>query len=375
MWCVTRHADVVEVLRDTETYSSRNVIRFSQLTPELEAAFPDGPPDRVLASTDPPVHNRLRTLAQKAFTPKLINGREDEIRRLCHRLIDQFAADGHCDLVTDFAEHLPVQAITRLVGAPLERSRDFYRWGIDRVQLLSAAPHLNEDELASLVTRMVAMSDWLREFVEQRRSTPQDDLTSTLVHATTDDGQPSLTTSEVITMIGTVLSAGSSTTAHFIPMMIRDLLLHPDQWEQVLTDPSIRRRAVEECLRHVTSVHGVPRTTTRPVTLGGIDIPQGADLYVHLAAAQRDPALFTNPDQLDIQRPNVHKQFAFGRGIHTCLGAPLARLEARIALDVLIQRLPNLHLAPQHTEHWTPHMLTPGLKHLNLHWDVNSATA
>lgn len=370
VWCVTRYADVVEVLRDTATFSSRKVIRFAQLTPDLEAAFADGPPDRVLVSTDPPAHNRLRTLAQKAFTPKLINDREEEIRGLCHALIDEVAADGQCDLVADFAEHLPVQAITRLVGAPLERSADFYRWGIDRVLLLSGAPHLSTDELAELVARIVAMSDWLRGFVEDRRSNPRDDLASSLVHASTDDGQPALTTSEVVTMIGTILSAGSSTTAHFIPMMVRDLLLHPAQWEQVVTDPSIRRRTVEECLRHTTSVHGLPRTTTRAVTLGGVDIPEGADLYVHLAAAQRDPAVFADPDELDIHRANVQKQFAFGRGIHTCLGAPLARLEARVALDVLIERLPALRVSPGQHDRWIPHMLTPGLERLDLQWDV-----
>jgi cytochrome P450 len=370
VWVVTRHSDVVEVLRDTSAYSSRNVIRFAQLGPELAGAFPDGPPDRVLVSLDPPVHTRLRALAQKAFTPKLVKEREDEIRALCHRLIGSFAADGRGDLVADFAEHLPVQVITRLVGAPLERSRDFYRWGIDRVLLLGGAPQLSPEERAQLVARVVAMSTWLRDFVEERRSNPQDDLTSALVQATTDDGEPALSTAETVAMIGTILSAGSSTTAHFIPMMVRNLLLHPDQWTQVVTDPAVRRRAVEENLRHVTSVHGVPRTTTRPVTLGGVDLPEGADLYVHLAAAQRDPEVFEDPDRLDVQRANVQRQFAFGRGIHTCLGAPLARLEARLALDTLVERLPGLRLAPDRQDRWIPHMLTPGLERLDLHWDV-----
>jgi cytochrome P450 len=374
MWCVTRYADVIEVLRDPATYSSRNVIRFAQLGPELEGAFPDGPPDRVLVSLDPPVHTRLRALAQKAFTPKLINDREAEIRGLCDRLVDAFAADGRCDLVADFAEHLPVQVITRLVGAPLERARDFYRWGIDRVLLLQGAPHLDDEQRRLLGARLITMSAWLREFVERRRSEPSDDLTSALVHATSDDGGPALSTSETVAMIGTILSAGSSTTAHFIPMMVRNLLLHPDQWEQVVADPAVRRRAVEESLRHVTSVHGVPRTTTRPVTLGGVDLPAGADLYVHLAAAQRDPAMFDDPDRLDIRRANVQRQFAFGRGIHTCLGAPLARLEARVALDTLIERLPGLRLATDGRDQWIPHMLTPGLERLDLRWDGATQT-
>ena len=371
MWCVTRYADVVEVLRDPATYSSRKVIRLAQLGPELADAFPDGPPDEVLVSQDPPRHTRLRALAQKAFTPKLVNAREDEVRELCNRLVDAFAVDGRCDLVADFAEHLPVQVITRLVGAPLDRATDFYRWGIDRVLLLQGAPHLDDEQRAQLGARVVAMSAWLREFVEDRRARPRDDLASALVHATTDDGAPALSTSETVTMIGTILSAGSSTTAHFIPMMLRDLLRHPDQWAQVVADPALRKRAVEETLRHVTSVHGVTRTTTRAVTLGGVDLAEGTDLYVHYAAAQRDPEVFDDPDTLDIHRNNANRHFAFGRGIHTCLGAPLARLEARVALDVLIERLPGLRLAGDRpAERWILNMLTPGLERLDLEWDV-----
>ncbi|URM93827.1 hypothetical protein LUW76_05545 [Actinomadura madurae] len=274
MWCVTRYADVVQVLRDTETYSSRKVIRLAQLDADLLDAFPDGPPDEVLVSTDPPKHTRLRALAQTAFTPKLVNEREDEIRALCHRLIDGFVDRGRCDLAADFAEKLPVQAITRLVGAPLEKSEDFYQWGIDRVTLLLGAPRLDERQRAELSRRVVAMSTWLREFVEERRENPRDDLASALVHATTDEGFPVLSTPETVTMIGTILSAGSSTTAHFLPLMVRELLSHPGQWAQVVTDRGVLKRAVEEVLRYRTSVHGVTRTTTRPVTLGEWTCPR-----------------------------------------------------------------------------------------------------
>lgn len=371
MWCVTRYADVIEVLRDPQTYSSRKVIRLAQLDPALAEAFRDGPPDEVMVSQDPPVHTRLRALAQKAFTPKLVNEREDEVRDLCHRLIDAFADRGRCDLVADFAEKLPVQVITRLVGAPLDKAGDFHQWGIDRVTLLQGAPRLTGQQRAELGNRVLAMSDWLRDFVEQRRESPRDDLASALVHATTDEGFPVLSTPETVTMIGTILSAGSSTTAHFIPAMVRDLLLHPGQWAQVVADRTVLNRAIEETLRHVTSVYGVTRTTTRPVTLGGVNLPAGADLYVHYAAAQRDPEVFESPDALDIHRPNVKRHFAFGRGIHTCLGAPLARLEARVALECLIERLPGLRLAHDRpAERWIPSMLTPGLERLDLEWDA-----
>ena len=137
MWCVTRYEDVVAVLRDPDTYSSRKTINLDKLPPDLLSAFPDGPPDRVLVSLDPPDHTRLRGLARNAFTPKLVEAREAEIRTLCHALIDRFAADGRGNLVAQFAAHLPVQVITRLVGAPVEHTDDFRQWAHDRIALLT----------------------------------------------------------------------------------------------------------------------------------------------------------------------------------------------------------------------------------------------
>ncbi len=368
-WCVTRYDDVIEVLRDPGSYSSRKTISLAKLPPDLLAAFPDGPPDRVLVSLDPPEHTRLRQLAQKAFTPKLVDSRESEIRDLCDALIDRFADDKHCDLVSQFSAHLPVQVITRLVGASDEHTDDFRQWANDRITLLAGAPSLSDKERADVAGRLIRFSGWLREFVESRRLQPRDDLASALVHAMSDDGTPVLSTSEVVNLIGTILSAGSSTTVNFITLLMRQLLSHPGQAAQVRQDPSLLRRAVEEGLRRSTSVYGVPRVTTRPVTLGGVDLPAGADLYIHYAAAQRDESVFSDPDAFDIQRANVHRHFAFGRGIHTCLGAPLARLESRVAAQRLLERLPGLRLAPGQRETWHAHLLTPGLERLELEWD------
>lgn len=367
-WCVTSYGDVLEVIRDTTSYSSRKVIQFAQLAPEFEEAFADGPPDRVLVTTDPPEHTRLRKLAQKGFTPKLIASREEEVRALADALIDAFIDRGRCDLVGEFAEHLPVQAITRLVGAPLERTADFARWAYDRIAMLAGGRQLSREERLELSRRAVEFNEWLREFVEERRAHPQDDLASGLVHAQTDDGDPALSTGEVVTMIGTFLSAGTSTTAHFIPMLVRELLLRPEAWTRVRGDRELIARAVEEGLRHRTSVHGVTRTTTCDVVLGGVEIPAGSDLYVHYAAAQRDESVFSDPDAFDVDRENVKQHFAFGKWAHICLGAPLARLETRVALECFAERMPNMRLVPDQPEEWLPHMLTPGLASLQIEW-------
>ena len=367
-WCVTRYDDVLSVLRDTTTYSSRKVIRFAQLAPEFEQAFADGPPDRVLVSTDPPEHTRLRKLAQKGFTPKLIASREDEVRDLANALIDGFVDRGRCDLVSEFAEHLPVQAITHLVGAPIERTGDFAHWAFDRIAMLAGGPQLSREERLEISQRVLDFNNWLYEFVEERRADPKDDLTSGLVHAETDDGQPALSTGEVVTMIGTFLSAGTSTTAHFIPMLVRELLRRPGLWERIRADRELIARAVEEGLRHRTSVHGVTRTTTRDVMLGGVEIPAGSDLYVHYAAAQRDAAVFADPDTFDLDRENVKQHFAFGKWTHICLGAPLARLETRVSLECFAARMPDMRLVPDQPEEWVPHLLTPGLTSLLIVW-------
>lgn len=367
-WCVTRYQDVLDVIKDTTSYSSRKVIRFAQLAPEFEEAFTDGPPDRVLVSTDPPQHTRLRRLAQKGFTPKLISSREDEVRGLANRLIDAFIDRGRCDLVSEFADHLPVQAITCLVGAPIERAEDFARWAYDRIAMLAGGRQLSQEERLELSRRAVEFNSWLNDFVEERRAHPRDDLTSGLVHAETDDGEPALTTAEVVTMIGTFLSAGTSTTAHFIPLLVRELLREPDLWERVRIDRELIARSVEEGLRHRTSVHGVTRTTTCDVVLGGVEIPAESDLYIHYAAAQRDDTVFADPDLFDIDRENVKQHFAFGKWTHICLGAPLARLETRVALECFAARMPSMRLVADQPEEVLPHMLTPGLSSLLIEW-------
>jgi cytochrome P450 len=355
LWCVTRYEDILDVLRDTETYSSRNVVPLP----------PGSPPSLVTA--DPPVHTRLRKLAQKGFSPRLIAERAPEVRALCDQLVDAFVQDGRCDFVKQYAEWLPAQSITLVVGASLDRADDFRQWAHDRIALL--APHISDEEREATHSRMRSFAEWLRQFVEDRRSSPQDDVTSGLVHATTDDGQPALSTDEVVGLIGTILSAGSSTTAHLLPVVVRELLRHPDQWEQLRSDRSLTEVAVEEGLRFITSVRGVVRTTIREVEIAGVTIPENTNIYLHFGAAQRDPSVFPDPDVFDIHRDNLRRHFAFGKWNHICLGAPLARLETRVTIECLLDGLPGLRLVDQ-LEEWEPSLLAPGLRSLLLEWDT-----
>lgn len=367
MWVVTRHADALEVIRDTSTYSSRKVLDFSKVSAALYEAFPERP-DRVLVTIDPPEHTPLRKAVQKGFTPKMVASWEPEVRALVDALMDAFIEEGHCDFVTQFADWLPIQAITRVVGAPFERVADFADWARDRIVMLDGAPGFNAEERRALIDRAVRFDAWLREFVEEHREHPSDDLVSALIDARDKDGAPALSTPDVVSLVGTILAAGTSTTANFLPAALRELLRDPEVWRRLQEDRSLIPRAVEECLRLRTSLRGTVRTTTRAVTLRGVRIPKGADIYVHLGAAQQDPKVFPNPTKFDIDRPNLREHFAFGRWTHMCLGAPLARMEARLTIERILDRMPDVALVSDEKESWIPNFSVPRLKSLELAW-------
>lgn len=368
VWCVTRYQDINLILRDTTTFSNRKTISFDNMSEEFALAFPNERPDRVLVTLDPPEHNRLRRLAQAAFSKSLVESKRAEVRGLCHQLIDAFADKGSADLVRDFADRLPVQVITRLVGAPIERTAFFRQCALDRVSMLTGAPDFSRQERAALLERALAFNEWMHAFIEERRDHPRDDLASTLVHATTKEGDPALTTPEILGLIATILSAGSTSTGHLITMMLLELLSHPDQWNELVADRSLVPAAIEETLRYRSPVQGVLRVTTREVDVGGVTIPEGADVYLYYASADRDPSAFADPDKFDIHRQDVGRHMGFGRLVHFCLGAPMARLEAEEALNAFLDRLPSMRLVEGREERWIPNLLSPGLQNLPVTW-------
>jgi len=368
LWCVTRFDDINAILRDPKTYSNRKVINFENLSDEFAAAFPEGRPDKVLVTLDPPEHGRLRRLAQAAFSPKLIESKRADIRKLCDRLIDTFIANDGVDLVSDYADRLPVQAITHVIGAPIERTPFFRQWALDRLMMLKGAPNFSPAQRDALIGRAIEFNDWLRAFVEERREHPREDLASALLHARTPEGDPALSMQEILGLIATILSAGSTSTAHLIAMMFRELLRNREQWQELASDRALVKNTVEESLRIRTPVHGVLRTTTRDVELHGVTIPAGSDIYLYYASAQRDGSVFAEPDRFDIHRRDVYKHFAFGRFVHVCLGASLARIEAEETLDAFLDRLPGLKLVEGQPENWTPNILSPGLQSLKATW-------
>jgi cytochrome P450 len=323
---VLGHDEVVAVLRDHETYSS-NIIG-ELMGPAL---------DHTMIAMDEPEHRAQRALVAPAFRPKLLARWEHElIARVLDELIDAFAPLGHADLVRRLTFAFPVRVIARILGLPERDSPQFQRWSLELISMI-----VNWD-------RGIAASNALRAYfaerVAERRRHPRDDLITELVD-TEVEGQR-LTDSDIFAFLIMLLPAGIETTYRSLGNLLFALLTHPDQLDEVAQNPELRGAAIEEGLRWETPLVLIPRQCVRDTQLGGIDIPAGRGLNVFLGSANRDEHHYTEPDRFHIHRtPAPH--ISFGSGPHMCLGQHLARMESRLALDAILQRLHNLRLDSQ----------------------------
>jgi cytochrome P450 len=368
-WCVTRHADVLKVLRDVVTYSSGDMITLPPIPPALAQDLPDGHPQRfALVSIDPPDHTRIRRLIQRAFTSKRAAEKEPEIRAVANKLIDGFIDSGRMDLLRDYAGHIPVAVVTAILGAPAHDESRFEEWTQDSLTLIGK-PAISQEELLELYGRSIHFDRYVRRLIEDRRRMPRDnDLITTLVQATSADAEPTLSDSEIVGLISSVLVAGSETSAILIAHAVFNLLETPDRWKQVVDEPKLIPAAIEETLRHRSPIQGLYRTTTREAQLGGVTLPKGASVYVHIGSTGHDQSVFEEPDSFDIHRPNATDHLGFGRWTHFCLGAPLARVEVRVALECLTARIPGMSLVPGQRLEYRPSLQVPMLRGLLVRW-------
>lgn len=322
---VLGHEEVAAAFRDNETYSS---------------AFINDSIGPLLANTivamDEPEHRVHRALVAGAFRPKLLARWEHElVRPAVDQLIDSFVDGDRVDLVPRLTFPLPVQVIARILGLPQRDLRTFQRWSIE---LISFAVNWR---------RAMAAFDELRDYftalLEQRRREPEEDLISELTNAEIDGKR--LADEEIFAFLRLLLPAGIETTYRSLGNLLFALLTHPDQFEQLKSQPELIPQAVEEGLRWEPPIVNTVRVSTRPSRLGGVDIPAGAVLNLLVGSANRDEQIFADPDAFDIHR-NPHAHIAFGVGAHTCLGMHLARMENRIALEAIVDRLDDLRLDP-----------------------------
>ncbi len=369
MWVVTRHADILTVLKEPTIFSSLRTIEAPKpLPPEVVEILRRGIPFvPALINNDPPSHTRIRSLCNKAFTPQRIARMEPRIRELAHALVDDFVQEGRADLVQRFADPLPQTVIADIVGVPRADTAKF-------VRLASEFTALTFEELPLDVQLQFAHSSvefqaYNAEMIAHRRQHPQDDLMSDLVRAQID-GEAQLTDAEIVSVVTTLLVAGHTTVTDLIGNTLLVLTRHPAVLQSLLQNPALAPAIIEEVLRIECPTPGLPRVATQDFILNGVTIPKGARLFLLYISANRDEAVFPEPDRFDCQRDNLNQHLAFGRGIHYCIGAPLGRLEGRIALEVLTQRLHNLRLAPGQTIDYSMNLTFRGPEELILEWDV-----
>jgi cytochrome P450 len=375
MWSVTRYDDVLAVLRDTATFSSAGAfaLRRPTFAPAVEARIPPGLfRPRMLVAKDPPEHTRLRKLMQRAFTPTRVAALEPFVERTCHALIDAFAARGEADLMLEYANALPLRVIARILGFDGADAPALRQWTEDFLVLASPAhgsePGAPADaETVARMERMLATVQDTLALVTERRREPRDDVVSALV-AAADGEQIALDDHDLVTLALELVIAGNDTTANLIAHMVGALLADRALWERVRADRALVPRAVEETLRRRGSSKGLFRRATRDVQLGGARISEGEIVHVLFAAANHDESRFAEPRAFDLERENAGEHIAFGRWTHFCLGAPLARLEARVALDVLLDRLPGLREAPGQELRYAPTLTTQTLLRYRVTW-------
>lgn len=339
MWHVYGYPEAQHLLSDPATFSSHT----GRLIPETEE-FSAGS----LTQLDPPRHTKLRKLVNQAFTPRVVAGLEPRIRTIAADLLDAAPPD-RIDLVGDFAYPLPVIVIAELLGVPSSDRQLFRRW-VDRMLSRSSEFSLRErseseeQELQEALRQVKEMSAYIGEHAARRRSEPREDLLTKLVQAEVDGIR--LTDQEVVNFANLLLIAGHITTTMLVGNTVLCLDGHPAERARVLADRSLVPAAIEESLRMLTPFPVLSRVTNAQTELGGRTIGADQLLMVWIGAANRDPRQFSQPHTFDLDRdPNPH--LAFGRGIHFCVGAPLARLEGRVATNLLLDRYPGLRCDPQ----------------------------
>jgi cytochrome P450 len=340
LWIIFDFDGVKRALVDHDAFSS-----------DLSHVPGHGNPGQWFIFFDPPRHTKLRTLISKAFTPRVVANLEPRIRELSRQLLDETIERGEMDLATDFAVPLPMRVIAEMLGVPAADWPRYKRWSD---VILKIANTFSKDEAAARTINeyravTAEMRVFLPDLIAQRREAHQEDLLSRLVEAEVDGER--LTQEEILGFVQLLLVGGQETTANLINNAVLCFIENPDELARLQAAPELLPSAIEEVLRYRSPLHWMPRATRRDVEMHGEVIPAGKLVLPMIGSANRDPRQFRDAGRFDITRdPNPH--IAFGQGIHACLGAPLARLEARIALADFLERVKDFELASD--EPWEP---------------------
>lgn len=362
-WVLTRYDDVKACMTD-KRFSADRISPFRDALPEAErASIPDLLRDlgHWMVFTDPPLHTRLRGLANQAFTSNSIERMTPDIERLVDRLIDGFIERGETDLIRDFAFPLPVMVIAEMLGVALHDVAEFKQWSDDLAAFVGSA-QMTPDKRQRAQAAVEALEALFGELLAARRAAPGEDLISRLIGASDEDG--GLSDAQLVATCVLLLFAGHETTMNLIGNGFLALARNQGELTKLARDRTLAISAVEEALRYEGPGLALARVPLEPIEMHGKVLRPGDRVFAMIAAANRDPAAFAEPEGLDVARaPNRH--LSFGHGIHFCMGAPLARLEGRIAYAALSGRLARLELLDPDPE-WIDSLSLRGVRSLKL---------
>jgi cytochrome P450 len=347
---LTRYEDCVTILRDHEHWSSdgsksKYADQFDEQDRVVAGTMFEALNARPMLFTDPPDHTRLRGLVNKAFTPRVIDQLRPRMEQIVDELLDEVAGAGAMDVIEQVAYPLPVIMIAELLGVPAS-DRDMLKdWSGPMSRTIDPLDEVGPEFINEVAGAGLAFIAYFAQLINERRSSPKDDLLSALIAA--EESGDKLTQEEVIVNLILLLIAGHETTTNLIGNGMLALLRNPEPMVRLRDDPTLIKTAVEELLRYDSPVQLTARTALEDVEVAGVTIPAREQPVLLLAAANRDPAQFPDPDRLDLTRtPNAH--VAFSNGIHFCVGATLARAEGQVAINAMLRRMPELALADEH---------------------------
>jgi cytochrome P450 len=364
-WLITRYEDVAFALRDKrfgKDFVGNMTRRYGGADGMNEPAIASLA--RTMLVLDPPDHTRLRGLVNKAFTARRVADMRPRIRKIVDAQLDRVIDKGEMDVMRDLAHRLPVIVICDMLGIPEDHRAPFLAGSNVNGRILEPVPMTREEiDQANRNTQMAGA--YFRQLCDLRRREPQDDLTTELVRA--EEAGDKLTAEELEANIGLLFGAGHETTTNLIGNGLLALHRQPDQWERLKADPSLIPNAIEELLRYDSSVQLTGRVTNTEVEVGGVKLAESESIIALLGAANRDPAQYPDPDRLDVGREHI-RPMSFGGGIHHCLGAQLARLEAELVFAALIERMPNLTLPEKDKPAWRRSFTLRGLSRLPAVW-------
>lgn len=369
MWYVTRYDDIVTVLKDPARFSSAGAVNVPlEYTPDtrriIQTSFLS---HSSLTNNDPPSHTNVRRLVNAAFSSIDRLELQERVRGIANELIDGFAGDGRAEFVKQFSFPLPMRVILSLLGAPQDDVARHKQWADDWIKLLLV--QMSAQQQAETTARLLESERYWLEMIERRREQPGEDLLSELVELSDASPEP-IEPLQMVNTCAVLTLAGHETTTNLLGLCLRRLLGMRDLWAKIEKGGAPIPRIVEEALRADTSVHALMRTTTEAVEIGGVMVPEGEHVALLFASANHDETYFADPSRFDPARRQTKRHLAFGGGIHTCVGAPIARMETQVAMEMLARRLPGLRLTQGQEFRYLANPIHRGLNELYIEWDT-----